>query len=71
MAKELLSDADVRNAKPGITPKGEVTERAYKLFDGGGLFLRSSPTAPNSGGTSSAWAENMDCLPLASIQRPA
>jgi hypothetical protein len=36
MARDRLSDAKVRSAKPAAKP--------YKLFDGGGLFLLIHPT---------------------------
>src|SRR3954447_2770579 len=35
MARDNLSDAKVRSAKPGAKP--------YKLYDGGGLFLLVQP----------------------------
>lgn len=38
-----LRDPAIRNAKPGITPKGRVTDKPYKLNDAGGLYLEVSP----------------------------
>jgi len=40
MAKHLLTDRHVRNAKPEAKP--------YRLFDGDGLYLRISPTGARS-----------------------
>lgn len=34
-----LSDSTVRNAKPGVTLKGKVVNKSYKLHDTDGLFL--------------------------------
>ena len=34
-----LTDSAVRNAKPGINAKGVKTSKAYKIADGGGLYL--------------------------------
>lgn len=39
-----LTDAQVRNAKPGVNPKGEATDKPYKLFDGEGLYLEVTPS---------------------------
>ncbi len=41
-----LTDQQVRNAKPGITPLGKVTAKSYKMGDSGGLYLE---VAPNGG----------------------
>jgi len=41
-----LTDTAIRNAKPGITPKGRTTTKPYKLADGRGLYLE---VAPNGG----------------------
>jgi len=34
-----LTDSAIRNAKPGINAKGVKTSKAYKIADGGGLYL--------------------------------
>ena len=34
-----LSDTAIRNAKPGLTPKGVRTDKPYKMTDAGGLYL--------------------------------
>ena len=34
-----LTDTAVRNAKSGINSKGVKTDKAYKIADGGGLYL--------------------------------
>lgn len=39
-----LSDTAIRNAKPGITPDGKVTDKPYKMGDTGGLYLEVAPT---------------------------
>ncbi len=39
-----LTDTAIRNAKPGLTPKGGRTPRPYKLGDSGGLYLEVTPT---------------------------
>lgn len=39
-----LSDTTVRNAKPGLTPKGQVTTKPYKLADANGLYLEVAPS---------------------------
>jgi hypothetical protein len=39
-----LTDAAIRNAKPGITPLGAKTSRPYKLGDAGGLYLEVTPS---------------------------
>ncbi|MGK2914837.1 MAG: Arm DNA-binding domain-containing protein [Porticoccaceae bacterium] len=38
-----LTDAAVRNAKPGITPAGKPTARPYKMGDAGWLYLEVAP----------------------------
>ncbi|EFK95091.1 phage integrase family protein, partial [sediment metagenome] len=38
-----LTDVAIRNAKPGITPKGIQTEKSYKMGDSAGLYLEISP----------------------------
>lgn len=38
-----LTDAAIRNAKPGRTPAGKTTDKPYKLGDSGGLYLEVSP----------------------------
>lgn len=38
-----LTDAAIRNAKPGVTPKGVTTEKPYKLGDAGGLYVEVRP----------------------------
>ena len=38
-----LTDAAIRNAKPGVTPKGATTEKPYKLGDAGGLYVEVRP----------------------------
>ncbi len=40
----ILSDTTIRNAKPGLTPKGQVTDKPYKLSDGKGLYLEVAPS---------------------------
>jgi integrase len=39
-----LTDVAIRNAKPGITPKGIQTDKSYKMGDAAGLYLEVSPT---------------------------
>jgi integrase len=39
-----LTDTAIRNAKPGLTPKGAKTEKPYKLGDAGGLYVEVTPT---------------------------
>ncbi|MFA6904165.1 MAG: integrase arm-type DNA-binding domain-containing protein [Gallionellaceae bacterium] len=39
-----LSDTAIRNAKPGITPGGKVTDKPYKIADAGGLYLEVAPS---------------------------
>lgn len=34
-----LTDPAIKKAKPGITPKGRVTDKPYKMPDGHGLYL--------------------------------
>ena len=43
-----LSDATIRRAKPGVTPKGWETTKSYKLGDSGGLYLEVASEASNS-----------------------
>jgi integrase len=43
MAPTSLSDTAIRNAKPGITPKGVATTKPYKMGDAGGLYLEVAP----------------------------
>lgn len=38
-----LTDTAIRNAKAGINPKGEVTNKPYKLADSGGMYLEVMP----------------------------
>ena len=38
-----LTDTAIRNARPGITPKGQVTDKPYKMGDSGGLYLEVTP----------------------------
>ncbi|CAG0994372.1 Prophage integrase IntA [Methylophilaceae bacterium] len=38
-----LTDTAVRKAKPNITPAGKVTDKPYKMADGGGLYLQVQP----------------------------
>lgn len=38
-----LTDVAIRNAKPGITPKGIQTDKSYKMGDSAGLYLEISP----------------------------
>jgi hypothetical protein len=40
--KERLNNSAIRNAK--------ATTKAYKLFDGGGLFLQVTPAGVSGGG---------------------
>jgi Arm DNA-binding domain len=39
-----LTDTSIRNAKPGATPKGKITDKPYKLSDARGLYLEVTPT---------------------------
>jgi hypothetical protein len=39
-----LTEAAVRDAKPGLTPRGTVTDKSYKITDGGGLYLLVTPS---------------------------
>lgn len=39
-----LTDITIRKAKPGINAKGVETNKAYKMADGGGLYLEVSVT---------------------------
>ncbi len=39
-----LTDAAIRNAKQAVTPAGRVTDKPYKMGDGGGLYLEVTPT---------------------------
>ena len=41
-----LNATKIKNAKPGVTPKGDITKRPYKLYDERGLYLE---VAPNGG----------------------
>lgn len=38
-----LTDPAVRNAKPGIKPTGEPTEKFYRIADSGGMYLEVHP----------------------------
>lgn len=38
-----LTDALIRDARPGITSAGKATPRPYKMGDAGGLFLEVTP----------------------------
>jgi integrase len=38
-----LTDTAIRNAKPGVTPKGTATTKPYKLGDSGGLYVEVRP----------------------------
>lgn len=38
-----LTDTAIRNAKPGLTPKGHRTDKPYKIGDSGGMYLEVSP----------------------------
>jgi len=38
-----LSDPAIKKAKPGVTPTGMVTDKPYKMADGGGLYLLVTP----------------------------
>ena len=38
-----LTDTAIRNAKPGMTPKGATTAKPYKLGDAGGLYVEVRP----------------------------
>ena len=37
-----LTDTAVRKAKPGITPTGRVTDKPYRMTDGGGMYVEVS-----------------------------
>jgi integrase len=39
-----LTDTAIRNAKPGISPSGNATEKPYKMGDTGGLYLEVAPS---------------------------
>lgn len=39
-----LTDTAIRNAKPGITPAGKMTDKPYKMGDAGGLYLEVAPS---------------------------
>lgn len=39
-----LTDAAVRNAKPGVKPDGTATPTPYKMGDAGGMYLEVAPT---------------------------
>lgn len=39
-----LSDTQIRNAKPGLTPQGKQTDKPYKMGDSGGLYLEVAPS---------------------------
>jgi integrase len=39
-----LTDAAVRNAKPGAKPDGTATPKPYKMGDAGGLYMEVAPT---------------------------
>ena len=39
-----LTDTAIRNAKPGVTPAGKVTDKPYKIGDAGGLYLEVAPS---------------------------
>lgn len=38
-----LTDTAIRNAKPGMSPSGNVTTKSYKMGDAGGLYLEVAP----------------------------
>src|SRR5690242_15984422 len=38
-----LTDTAIRNAKPGVTPRGVATSKPYKLGDSGGLYVEVTP----------------------------
>jgi integrase len=38
-----LTDSSIRAAKPNIKPDGTPTDKPYKLFDAGGLYLEVAP----------------------------
>ena len=38
-----LTDTAIRNAKPGVTPRGATTDKPYKLGDAGGLYVEVRP----------------------------
>lgn len=44
MATGKLTEAAIRNAKPGLTPAGRPTAKPYKLADAGGLYLEVAPS---------------------------
>jgi hypothetical protein len=39
-----LSDTAIRNAKPGVNPKGNATTKPYKMPDAGGLYIEVAPS---------------------------
>lgn len=39
-----LTDTAIKNAKPGVNPKGEATTKPYKIPDGGGMYLEVAPS---------------------------
>lgn len=38
-----LTDTAIKNAKPGVNPKGIATTKSYKMPDGGGMYLEVAP----------------------------
>jgi len=39
-----LTDTAIKNAKPGVNPKGIATTKPYKMPDGGGMYLEVAPS---------------------------
>ncbi len=39
-----LNDVGIKNAKPGITPRGTATTKPYKIADSGGMYLEVAPS---------------------------
>ena len=39
-----LTDKAIKNAKPGVNPKGIATTKPYKMPDGGGMYLEVAPS---------------------------
>lgn len=39
-----LTDTAIRNAKPGVTPQAQITNKSYRMYDTGGLYIEVSPS---------------------------
>lgn len=38
-----LTNAEILNAKAGLKPSGQVTDKPYKMYDAGGLYIEVTP----------------------------